>query len=368
MRGDNFLALTGWVSCRRHRVAQRVSLGFTLVELLVVIAIIGTLVGLLLPAVQVARESARRTSCGNRLREMSTAVLNYESSNKRLPHGSMLWTTVAGAATGPTNANGWTWMYYILPYMEDLKLYNDGAMQTGETVYDAQRGYRLKDSYVPWLRCPSDGRRANYFPNASASNYAACGGPKGGPQPSVAACTWPDPYSGFRAEVGASGGWGGAGCWDFSTTRANILGMFVGFMVNETTTTEAVMTVKLKDVSDGLSKTIMLGETGTSYTRRVCCYNSASKGQGNAFGDAQGMLPSSNGFPINYTKPDETGGPVGCADGQWTYSNGFKSMHASGANLSFGDGTVKFVSENVNMSVYVRMGHKSDAKTYEYSE
>jgi hypothetical protein len=143
--------------------------------------------------------------------------------------------------------------------------------------------------------------------------------------------------------------------------------MFVGFMVNETTTTEAVMTVRLKDVGDGLSKTIMLGETGTSYNRRSCC-RSGANGQGNAFGDADGWLPASNGFPINYTKPDEKGGPVGCENGQWAYSNGFKSMHASGANLSFGDGTVKFVNENVNMSVYVRMGHKSDAKTYEYSE
>jgi prepilin-type N-terminal cleavage/methylation domain-containing protein len=374
MMGDNFLVLLAFTesdSHRRHRVTQRVSprvtLGFTLVELLVVIAIIGMLVGLLLPAVQVARESARRTSCANRLREMSTAVLNYESSNGRLPHGSMAYTSAAGTATAPAQSTGWTWMYFILPYMEELKLYNDGAMQTGETVYNAQRGYRLRNSTAPWLRCPSDGYKAANFQNLSNSNYAACGGPKGGPQPSVAACTWPDPYSGFRAEVGASGGWGGAGNWDFSTTRAHILGMFVGFMVDETTTTESKMMVKLKDVSDGLSKTIMLGETGTSYYRRNCC-RSGANGQGNAFGDADGWLPASNGFPINYTKPDETGGPVGCEDGQWAYSNGFKSMHASGANLSFGDGTVKFVNENVNMSVYVRMGHKSDAKTYEYSE
>ena len=152
MSCDTFRALTGWVSQGRHRVAQRVTLGFTLVELLVVIAIIGVLVGLLLPAVQVSRESARCTSCANRLREMSTAVLNFESSKGRLPHGSMLWTTVTGSATGPTNANGWTWMYSILPSMEELKLYNDGAMQTGETAYDAQRGYMLKNSYAPWLR------------------------------------------------------------------------------------------------------------------------------------------------------------------------------------------------------------------------
>jgi len=60
-----------------------------------------------------------------------------------------------------------------------LKLYNDGAMQTGETVYNAQRGYRLRNSTAPWLRCPSDGYKAANFQNLSASNYAACGGPKG---------------------------------------------------------------------------------------------------------------------------------------------------------------------------------------------
>ena len=72
--------------------APRSRSAFTLVELLVVIAIIGTLVGLLLPAVQVARESARRTKCANTIKEMSNGVLQYESVNKKLPHGAIDWS------------------------------------------------------------------------------------------------------------------------------------------------------------------------------------------------------------------------------------------------------------------------------------
>ena len=91
--------------------------GFTLVELLVVIAIIGTLVGLLLPAVQQAREAARRSSCGNNLKQIGTALLNFESAKKAFPAGYSLFLPTNG---GPC----WGWATFILPYMEQADIYN----------------------------------------------------------------------------------------------------------------------------------------------------------------------------------------------------------------------------------------------------
>ena len=92
------------------RLARR---AFTLVELLVVIAIIGILVALLLPAVQAAREAARRTSCTNNIRQLGLALVNYHDAHKTLPFGS-----------GYLNARTGTWVSAILPYMEEQSLYD----------------------------------------------------------------------------------------------------------------------------------------------------------------------------------------------------------------------------------------------------
>ena len=86
--------------------------GFTLVELLVVIAIIGTLVGLLLPAVQQAREAARRSSCTNQTKQLALACLNYESTRKRLP----------AANDRDDNSAGWSWVVMILPFLEESNI------------------------------------------------------------------------------------------------------------------------------------------------------------------------------------------------------------------------------------------------------
>ena len=92
--------------------------GFTLVELLVVIAIIGTLVGLLLPAVQSAREAARRSACTNNMKQLGLVTLNFESTRKRLPAAS----DRAGPGTNPAGA--YSWVARCLPFLEETNLYN----------------------------------------------------------------------------------------------------------------------------------------------------------------------------------------------------------------------------------------------------
>jgi hypothetical protein len=319
--------------------------------LLVVIAIIAVLVGLLLPAVQSARESGRRNSCANKLKQMALGVHNYENINTKLPHGSIHYDH---------KFRGWTWMYFILPYMEAQELFDQGAVQEDETRASAQRGLRLRNESTTWLRCPSDSDRpaSSLSSVRSLSNYGACGGPKSGPQSSVAACPWPSPFESFMTAVGGGSGWDGG--WDLTSNRARILGMFVGVNAAAGDHVDRTMTVRLRDVIDGLSKTIMLGETSTSQARRSCC-GSAADGMGNSFGDAEAMLPNHTGVPINWGP-----GPTGCTDGHWAYSHGFKSKHGDGANLAFGDGTIRFINQNVSMNIYVRMGHHRDGTPYDY--
>ncbi|MDA1039996.1 MAG: DUF1559 domain-containing protein, partial [Planctomycetota bacterium] len=106
-----------------------------------VIAIIGVLVGLLLPAVQRARESSRRSSCQNQLRQMAMGVLGFESTQGHLPHGGLEWyagyrrpgppPSIPGV--GQRNA-GWSWLYFILPYAEELELHAQGAVQPGDLL------------------------------------------------------------------------------------------------------------------------------------------------------------------------------------------------------------------------------------------
>jgi len=133
----------------RMRVARR---AFTLVELLVVIAIIGTLVGLLLPAVQSARESARFSACTGKLRQMSLAVLNYESVRRRFPSDSYLpiSATNGGNIYPAYNAN-----FAILPYIEEQWVYDRiyAIAKDGVTLPWNNSGCRVQ---MPSFRCPSD--------------------------------------------------------------------------------------------------------------------------------------------------------------------------------------------------------------------
>lgn len=154
--------------------------GFTLVELLVVIAIIGILVALLLPAVQAAREAARRMQCGNHLKQIGLAILNYESTYKRLPIG---WN----GFTDPVQTTTFRWSYLagILPYLEQGQVLE--GLNLSLTLYPPGGGQAPRPVHVPMISvkiptylCPSDHGQMVSSPtglfDSAPTNYVACFG------------------------------------------------------------------------------------------------------------------------------------------------------------------------------------------------
>ncbi|WP_442485642.1 DUF1559 family PulG-like putative transporter [Aeoliella sp. SH292] len=161
--------------------------GFTLVELLVVIAIIGILVALLLPAVQAAREAARRTQCTNGLRQLSLAMLNYESARKGLPPVAAAWNQadlqkLYAPGMGPPTATGWYddhgWYVPLLPYIEQANVEDVG---NPDASLSHASNEAVRRTYIPLHACPSDvGLQQNEWNNANwarlRSNYVVNGG------------------------------------------------------------------------------------------------------------------------------------------------------------------------------------------------
>ncbi|MFM7291876.1 MAG: DUF1559 domain-containing protein, partial [Planctomycetia bacterium] len=138
--------------------------GFTLVELLVVIAIIGTLVGLLLPAVQQAREAARRSACTNNTKQLGLACLNYESTRKRLP---------AANDRSAHGTAGWSWIVHVLPFIEEVNLYNNLSTATGRFSADYS-ALSAGTTKLPQLICPSSTRPDAAAGSQQWTNYKGC--------------------------------------------------------------------------------------------------------------------------------------------------------------------------------------------------
>jgi prepilin-type N-terminal cleavage/methylation domain-containing protein/prepilin-type processing-associated H-X9-DG protein len=295
--------------------------GFTLVELLVVIAIIGTLVATLLPAVQAAREAARRSECVGHLRQIGIANENYAHVHRSFPAGSDL----------PKMKS--TFLLRLLPFVEqqalydlyDLQTFTDNQVFPGTTT-------KLASTVIPLYICPSDDHEPvlNVDPALGpmgSQNYAASDGP--GPIPDNAAASCPHNWDIFAL----------APYWD----PRNFAGPFCRYGA----------TVRPKQITDGLSKTIFFGET-----RPNCCYSTAFGWA--ASHNSQGLY--STIYPINFdTCSLDPAEPDGCKNWKnWNLAFGFKSAHPGGANFCFGDGSVTFISDTIDHWTYQYLGAKAD--------
>lgn len=304
---------------RRTGTSQR---GFTLIELLVVIAIIAILIALLLPAVQQAREAARRSNCKNNLKQIGLALHNYHETFRIFPPG---W--IGTPATGQ-NANFLAWSTMILPYVDQAPLYNQISSSLFSNTTTTTGWLEIADvatiapttqamTIIPGYNCPSD--------------------PMGGRNTDL-----PSP--------GQSHAWG----------KSNYPGVRDSFYLNGTTGVTAKgsfnnsnSTVRFRDMTDGTSNIIMVGERATldsatpAITRRGAIWigfqdlpgvqsginsitgaaSSAAAGSGTTTADATQLINQSSG-------------------------NAFSSPHVGGCHFLMGDGKVRFISENINGETY----------------
>jgi len=324
-------------SRKRYRVVS--FRGFTLIELLVVIAIIGVLVGLLLPAVQQAREAARRSACGNKLKQLGLAALNYVDVNGRLPYTNKRY----GGTWGQSVNHKGSFLVQMLPYMEQNTLYDglDFTSNTQDIEWQVVGGKPLYAHVLPDLRCPSDGHSPDgtYLDTSTnqtraCSNYSASMGSQNN---NSCSCATHNNYFGNGPNVRAD------------TEDGSRISGVIGHVW---------WSAKLKEITDGQSKTILFGEV-----RPQCAWH-IRKGWCNI-----NSVYTGTGIAINFnTCEGEPGTGTGCNrfSGQWACSQGFKSQHPGGAFFAFCDGSVHFLQETINMVTYQAMGDRRDGTTFSW--
>ena len=321
---------------RGASLTRRRQRGFTLVELLVVIAIIGILVALLLPAVQSAREAARRLQCSNNLKQLGLGLLNYESSAKQFPLG----------ASHPTPAN-WgsihndhhgSFLVALLPFIEQKAMYDACDFKTDTAYNSAIGGVKIHEFWVDAFLCPSDEKAFldgnplyHSQPNSTkgqkwaTSNYAASMGNQ-----KFGAC----PFSGNMFGNGPSD-------HGHDATGEQISGVF----------SHIAWGAKIQDIRDGTSNTIAIGEI-----RPKCSWH-ARDGWMHI-----NSLWFATTCPINYKNCEgEPGYDSACAaPNAWSCDMGFKSRHPGGATFAFCDGSVHYISDGIDYNLYQKLGDRRD--------
>lgn len=335
---------------------RRQSRGFTLVELLVVIAIIAMLVTLLLPAVQAAREAARRTQCTNNLKQLGLASLNHESANNSFQSSGwgFRWTGDPDSGAGKTQPGGW--IYNTYPFMEQGDLHGIGrglpGRGPGGQKYKALALQR--SAVVPGLHCPSR-REARGYPPAETSVNAD--------HPNVINKTDYAANSGSGAHN--LGHFGDVACLEAGNCDIPALpktgdDRFDGISARLTE-------VRMAQITDGTSKTILIAEkymNPLEYTAGNACVDNNSNSQGydwdvnrwfpNLLTDPTDPNPRFKGLEERSPKQDRPG-VGGCRQE-------FGSVHSEGYFAVFCDGHVASISYSTDPVVYTGLGTRDGAE------
>jgi prepilin-type N-terminal cleavage/methylation domain-containing protein/prepilin-type processing-associated H-X9-DG protein len=367
---------------RDSRTSTIRSRGFTLIELLVVIAIIAVLIALLLPAVQSAREAARRIQCVNNLKQIGLALHNYHSSNSIFPPGGILYVSDPWNGFG----NGLGWRSLTLPYMEGNNVFNsiNVSLQVGGVgTPDPGQSFTIWMTVNPAWLCPTDPNNTGFVPYGGAtgtyplnsppinpstqqqvqvvpvSNYCGSFGdnyvvgpltPPGDP--------WETPVGTNPAPGVARIGWMGFEGTKYSTLTfpngpadGRLRGYF-DYLSGQTSS--------INDTTDGTSNSILVGEMIPTQDPDISFY------------DYNGCTAGTT-VPINYMTDGIPGVLPGCQlcfgcpgmpwNCRFAYTyKAFRSYHAGGANFLFADGSVHFLKASLNMVTYCALGSRNGSE------
>jgi len=286
--------------------------GFTLVELLVVIAIIGILISLLLPAVQAAREAARRMSCTNNLKQVGLALHMFHDVHKKFPAG---WQSYDPATGEPFwfGTPGWAWSAHILPFLEQSNV-QDRLVHFGLPIADpANAGARTLELAV--FRCPSDTGEETFMLEG--------GGPSAGPDVS------------FPIEMATGNYIGVFGTRDFHFVCHPGFAEYNKCMGNGTFYLNERN--RFRDILDGLSNTLFVGERASRLAPST--WVGVVPGGEHAVARVAGV----GAYPPNSEAAPEH------------YFHNFSSYHPAGTNFLAGDGSVKMITETIDMQTYAAL-------------
>jgi prepilin-type N-terminal cleavage/methylation domain-containing protein/prepilin-type processing-associated H-X9-DG protein len=305
---------------------------FTLVELLVVIAIIGILVGLLLPAVQAAREAARRMQCSNNVKQLGLAFHNYESAVKSFPINFATRGQLGFGNDGPGIANsGRSWMQMILPYIEQTNLYNNIDFTQGLQPKNSLpttpvgRNRIVAATVIPGFLCPSDdGNEGGTLLNRSDLN-----------ETSAPADRWA--VTGYKACAGQNWGWGVfSPVMGIGKNGGQTDGLNRGDGIISSNQTNVNSRTRIGDITDGTTNTFIIGEAMPAWSQWNWWYN-------------PNACTATCAIPLNRVLK------VPRAVNDWPNNYGFASRHTGGANFGLGDGSVRFISDNIDTLTYRAM-------------
>jgi prepilin-type N-terminal cleavage/methylation domain-containing protein/prepilin-type processing-associated H-X9-DG protein len=321
----------------RSSIRRRAGRGFTLIELLVVIAIIGVLIALLLPAVQAAREAARRAQCINNLKQIGVALHNYHDVNGSFPIG-IIWYQQPTDPLACAIPKGRSLFSAILPQMELQTVYNAINL----TFADGSSSSAPEYGVVPGL--------VQSTALLTRINSYVCPSESGEQRPYQIPTQSSNPYS-WSSYAGVGGTYNCISWWYGCPNPIEPNGMFAyGF------------NYKMSDITDGSSNTLFVGETSRFRNDPDQVFNTWTYCQWYGSGLLGGTASRPMGYALCY--PRINANPVADigSSGPWTdYQNpiywnmgqwGFRSMHPGGANFLFGDGSVKFLKQSINPITY----------------
>ena len=324
--------------------------GFTLVELLVVITIIGILIALLLPAVQAAREAARRAQCQNNLKQVSLAMLNYESGQGVLPPGGL--TLSSGISYGTS------WWVRILPYLESGNVVDQyHYSQGGWLGYNTAAAALLQNLQFPFMYCPSstlprkvlnaEVGQTGYDQNVQCPTYAGISGAADGNSTNIYSATTLNAYTAV--------GWGSTG----------------GVLIEG-------QAIPVAEITDGMSNTMAIGEQSdflspagavpTTWTASStpCEFGDCRSDCGHGF--TMGPPPPSPSdqrafnltcvyYPVNFKSSTGYGIPNNCGP-----NSPIQSVHPGCANVAFADGSVHALSESLDIAILRCLATRNDGQ------